>query len=172
MAHKLRRNLKKRPVYIFAFGVYNSKQVNVSGIKIFCAQFLALYLRKVMLKHLPVWNYAHYYRWWKIPGLIPTDLSKTIDNVLNSFILTKWKLVNKWPLPWYHHSLYTGQRRYILLLYYPEFLELGTGTCKASASSMLREGDWSHVQDMTTPGFRPTPCAGMNSPRLSRFSSC
>ena len=24
----------KRPVYIFAFGEYNSKQVNVSGIKI------------------------------------------------------------------------------------------------------------------------------------------
>ena len=42
-----------------------------------------------------------------------------------------------------------GQRKYILLLYYPEFLELGTGTCKASASSMLREGDWSHVQDTT-----------------------
>ena len=39
----------KRPVYIFAFGVYNSKQVNVSSIKIFRAQFLALHLRKVML---------------------------------------------------------------------------------------------------------------------------
>ena len=34
-------------------------------------------------------------------------------------------------------------------MYYPELLELGTGTCKASASSMLREGDWSHVQDTT-----------------------
>ena len=39
----------KRPVYILAFGVYNSKQVNVSGIQIFRAQFLALHLRKVML---------------------------------------------------------------------------------------------------------------------------
>ena len=36
-------------IYIFAFGEYNSKQVNVSGILIFCAQFLALNLRKVML---------------------------------------------------------------------------------------------------------------------------
>ena len=43
------------------------------------------------------------------------------------------------------------------------------GTCRASASSMLREGDWSHVQDTTFPGFRRTPRAGMNSPRLSRF---
>ena len=35
-----------------------------------------------------------------------------------------------------------------MLLYYLEFLELGTGTCKASASSMLRDGDWNHIQDM------------------------
>ena len=32
----------KRPIYIFAFGEYNSKQVNVSGIKIFRAQFQSL----------------------------------------------------------------------------------------------------------------------------------
>ena len=36
-------------IYIFAFGEYNFKQVNVSGIKIFRAQLLALNLRKVML---------------------------------------------------------------------------------------------------------------------------
>ena len=36
-------------IYIFAFGEYNSKQVNVSAIQIFRAQFLALNLRKVML---------------------------------------------------------------------------------------------------------------------------
>ena len=35
-----------------------------------------------------------------------------------------------------------------MLLYYLEFLELGTGTCKASASSMLREGYWNHIQGM------------------------
>ena len=87
---------------------------------------------------------------------------------LTSLFLTKWKLVNKWRLPWYHHSLYTGQRRYILLLNYPEILELGTGTCKASASSMLREGDWSHVQDTTSPGFRPNA----RRREQSRFSSC
>ena len=98
-----------------------------------------------------LWNKVSCYMWWKIPGFIPTDLSKTIVYVLNFFILTKWKLINKWPLPWYDHSLYTGQRRYILLLYYCEFLEMGTGTCKASASSMLREGDWNHIQDMTFP---------------------
>ena len=39
----------KRPVYILAFGVYNSKQVNVSGIQIFPVQFLALHLRTAML---------------------------------------------------------------------------------------------------------------------------
>ena len=36
-------------MYISAFGVYNSKQVNVSGIQISRAQFLALHLRQVML---------------------------------------------------------------------------------------------------------------------------
>ena len=35
-----------------------------------------------------------------------------------------------------------------MLLYYLEFLELGTGTCEASASSMLREGDRDHICDM------------------------
>ena len=35
----------KRPVYIFAFGEYNSKQVNVSAIKYFLAQFKGLELR-------------------------------------------------------------------------------------------------------------------------------
>ena len=59
-----------------------------------------------------------------------------------------WSTSGPYP-DWYHHSLYTGQRRYKLLLYYPEFLELGTGTCKASDSSMLREGDCSHFQDTT-----------------------
>ena len=34
-----------------------------------------------------------------------------------------------------------------MLLYYV-FLELGSGTCEASASSMLREGDWDHIRDM------------------------
>ena len=41
-------------------------------------------------------------------------------------------------------------------MYYPEFLELGTGTCRASASSMLREGDWSHVQDTTVMNYNRT----------------
>ena len=35
-----------------------------------------------------------------------------------------------------------------MLLYYLEFLELGTGTCEASVRSMLREGDWDHIRDM------------------------
>ena len=35
----------KRPVYIFVFGEYNSKQVNVSGIQHFLAQFQGLELR-------------------------------------------------------------------------------------------------------------------------------
>ena len=53
----------KWPVYIFAFGAYNFKQVNVSGIQIFCAQLLALNLRKVILNaaniHIPVWICTH-----------------------------------------------------------------------------------------------------------------
>jgi hypothetical protein len=36
----------KRPVFIFAFGEFNSKQVNVSGIQDFLAQFEGLELRK------------------------------------------------------------------------------------------------------------------------------
>ena len=35
-----------------------------------------------------------------------------------------------------------------MLLYYLEFLELGTGTCEARANSMLREGEWDHIRDM------------------------
>ena len=78
----------------------------------------------------------------------PNDLSRTIYLCTWPLFLLQWKVKNKC-LPWYYHSLYTGQRKYILWLYYPEFLELGTGTCRASASSMLREGDLSHVQDTT-----------------------
>ena len=59
----------KWPVFIFAFGEYISKQVNVSGIQIFRAQFLALNLRKVML------NAANIY--------------------LIDFILTKYKYIYK-----------------------------------------------------------------------------
>ena len=71
-------------------------------------------------------------------------------NVLNFFILTKWKLDQQCDV--YPDMItlytYTGQRRYIMLLYYLEFLELGTGTCEASASSMWREGDWDHIRYM------------------------
>ena len=40
----------ERPVYIFAFGEYNSKQVNVSGIKIFRAQLQSLKLRNCVIE--------------------------------------------------------------------------------------------------------------------------
>ena len=46
----------KQPVYIFAYGDYNSKQVNVSGIQIFRAQFLALHLLKVMLNAATIYQ--------------------------------------------------------------------------------------------------------------------
>jgi len=39
----------KRPVFIFAFCEFNSKQINVSGIQQFLAQFKGLELRKVNL---------------------------------------------------------------------------------------------------------------------------
>ena len=42
-------------MYILAVCVYNPKKANVSSIQIFLAQFLALYLRKVML------NAANFY---------------------------------------------------------------------------------------------------------------
>ena len=44
--------------------------------------------------------------------------------------------------------MYILGREGTMLLYYVEFLKLGTGTCEASASSMLREGDWDHIRDM------------------------
>ena len=56
-----------------------------------------------------------------------------------------------------------------MLLYYLEFLELGAVTCEASASSILREGDWDLIRDMISPGFRPTARAG-TVPGLSRAS--
>ena len=43
-----------------------------------------------------------------------------------------------------------------MLLYYLEFLELVTGTCEASASSMLREGDWDHIRDITNCNLKTT----------------
>ena len=48
----------KWPVYIFAFGEYNSKQVNVSGMQIFRAQFLALHLRKVILNAVNIYLFG------------------------------------------------------------------------------------------------------------------
>ena len=51
--------VQKRPVYIFAFGEFNYKQVNDSGIKIFRPQFLALqlHLRKVMLNAANIYQF-------------------------------------------------------------------------------------------------------------------
>ena len=46
-----------RPVDIFAFGEYYSKQVIVSGIRIFQAQLQSLKLRRAMLN--AVWKYTH-----------------------------------------------------------------------------------------------------------------
>ena len=50
----------KRPVYIIAFGVYNSKEVNVSGIQHYLAQMQGKEFRMENLNlNLPVWNYTH-----------------------------------------------------------------------------------------------------------------
>ena len=46
-------------------------------------------------------------------------------------------------------SLYMSREKYILYLYYAGSKNWEPGTCGASASSMLREGDWSHVEYMT-----------------------
>jgi hypothetical protein len=48
-----------------------------------------------------------------------------------------------------------------------QFQELRTERLvRASASSVLREGDWSHMGNMTSPGFRPTPRG------LEQFQAC
>ena len=48
-----------------------------------------------------------------------------------------------------------------------QFQELITGRLvRASASSVLRKGDWSHMGNMTSPGFRPTPRG------LEQFQAC
>ena len=73
----------KWPVYIFAFGEYNLKQVNVSGIQIFRAQLLALNLRKVML------NAANIYLFWFIltkckyiyRSLVPKSIGQGISTL-------------------------------------------------------------------------------------------
>ena len=57
-----------------------------------------------------------------------------------------------------------------MLLYYVEFLELGSGTCEASASSMLREGDWDHIRDMI---YIDSPhCTSVHSKYLFYEISC
>ena len=51
-----------RSIYVFAFGVYNFKQVDVAGIQIFLAQLLVpiFALGNVECRqHLPVWIYTH-----------------------------------------------------------------------------------------------------------------
>ena len=48
----------KLPVYIFSFGQYNFKQINVSGIQIFRAQLLALNLRKVVLNAANIYPFG------------------------------------------------------------------------------------------------------------------
>ena len=55
----------KWPVYIFAFGEHNSKQVNVSGIQIFRAQFPALNLHKVMLNAANIYLFGIILTKWK-----------------------------------------------------------------------------------------------------------
>ena len=46
-------------------------------------------------------------------------------------------------------SFYMIREKYILYLCYAGSKNWEPGTCGASASSMLREGDWSHVEYMT-----------------------
>ena len=58
-----------------------------------------------------------------------------------------------------------GKVRTIFIL--SQFQELRTGRLvRASASSMLREGNWSHMGNMTSPGFPPTPRG------LEQFQAC
>ena len=42
-----------------------------------------------------------------------------------------------------------------MLLYYLGSWNWEQGSCEASASSMLREGDWDHIRDMISPRFCP-----------------
>ena len=67
----------KRPVYTFAFDEYNSKQVNVNGIKIYRAQFQSLKLRNEVL------NAANIY----LSGIILTNAY-----IYTGLLIPLWKL--------------------------------------------------------------------------------
>ena len=73
-----------------------------------------------------------------IPYLLPAIPLTTIINIL-SFNNVYWKMVDQQVISVQHksHYLYWTEKVHNVL-YYRGFLELGTGTYKASASYMLR----------------------------------
>jgi hypothetical protein len=77
---------------------------------------------------------------------------------LTFYYCTQWKQITS-ELSCTITSFYMSREKYILYsyLYYAGFKNWELVTCGASASSMLREGDWSHVRYMTFPGFPAHP---------------
>ena len=84
-------------------------------------------------------------------GLIPAIPLTTIIKYTQLQYLLQWK-GDQQVISVQHtsHYLYSTEKVHNVL-YYRGFLELGTGTCKASASYMLRQGDRDHIRDMIFP---------------------
>ena len=68
------------------------------------------------------------------------------------YYCTQWKQITS-ELTGTITSFYTSREKYILYLYYTGSKNWEPETCGASASSMLREGNWSHVEYMTNTFF-------------------
>ena len=87
-SHRLKRFCQKRPVYIFAFGEFNSQQVKVSCIQHFLAQLQGLELRK---KNLNAANHTV----WELnsPNLNIQTLDSRSFNQFKSKYLFGWLLI-------------------------------------------------------------------------------
>ena len=96
-------------IYIFSFGEYNFKQVNVSGIQIFRAQLLALNLRRVML------NAANIYLF----GFIHTKCKYIYRSIISLFFILHRTIFNYSLLKkFWWRIIYENFRQSIILLYY------------------------------------------------------
>ena len=68
---------------------------------------------------------------------------------------------------WLDYRVFISEVKERITFILSQFQELRTGRLvRASASSMLKEGDWSQRGNMTSPGFRPTPRG------LEQFQAC
>ena len=116
-----------------------------------CSRRMILYLGKVS----QVWS--------------PDTLLKTIDLCTWPFITAHSGKQITSELSHIHlisliTSFYMSREKYNLYLYYVSSKNWERGLVGASASSMLREGDWSHVRYMAFPGFPAHPARAWTVP--------